>query len=235
VIFKKLTILVLSTIVLSACGNGEGGRSNLDDSSDAQYQVRFVSVWDDIDFPTQFPSNAHFSGLVGATHSEIISFWSPGDLASSGIKQVAETGRKTLFLSEINTAFNNGDVDLILNGGSIGTSPGNVSYEFSINRSHSLVTLVSMVAPSPDWFVGVHGLDLFDPNQDDWVSSFTIELEVYDAGTDSGLTFRSANNQTEPREIVALLSSQTSDTDFIKGLQSGTLQAIGSFIFTRIK
>jgi hypothetical protein len=235
VTLQKLSIFILSTFILSACGDDEDSSANLDDSSDAQYQVKFESEWNNINFPTQFPSNAHFSGLVGATHNGSINFWIPGQLASDGIKQVAETGGKSQLLLEVNSGVETGDVDLVLNGSGIGSSSDTVSYEFSINQSHSLVTIVSMVAPSPDWIVGVHDLDLFDNEQNDWKSLVRIELPIYDAGTDSGSTFKSGNTETDPREIITLLSSEVEDTDFIDGVQSGTMQAIGSFTFTRIQ
>ena len=48
-----------------------------------------------------------------------------------------------------------------------------------------------MVAPSPDWFVGVSGLPLFENGQ--WVEERRIDLVPWDAGTDSGTTFESRN------------------------------------------
>jgi hypothetical protein len=46
-----------------------------------------------------------------------------------------------------------------------------------------------LVAPSPDWFVGVSRLPLFEGGR--WLDQGTIELVAWDAGTDSGATFTS--------------------------------------------
>ena len=49
-----------------------------------------------------------------------------------------------------------------------------MSVEFQIGRDHPLVTLVAMIAPSPDWFVGVHDLGLIESG--DWVDEMTVDL-----------------------------------------------------------
>ena len=90
--------------------------------------------------------------------------------------------------------------DKLLSGGGVDPSPGSVSLDFVIRRDHPLVTLVSMVAPSPDWFAGVSALSLLDGGQ--WVDELTVELLPYDAGTDSGTTYASADRPTSPREPI---------------------------------
>ena len=88
--------------------------------------------------------------------------------------------------------------DRLLSGDGIPRSPSSVSLDFAIRRDYTLVTLVSMVAPSPDWFTGVSALSLLEGGQ--WVEELTVELFAYDAGTDSGTTYNSANDPTSPRE-----------------------------------
>lgn len=51
-----------------------------------------------------------------------------------------------------------------------------------------LVSFVSMIDPSPDWFLGVSGLDLCLRNCT-WAESKIVDLYPYDAGTDSGPTY----------------------------------------------
>ena len=41
-----------------------------------------------------------------------------------------------------------------------------------------------MLAPRPDWFVGVDGVSLRENGS--WLDSKVVELVVFDAGTDSG-------------------------------------------------
>jgi hypothetical protein len=84
------------------------------------------------------------------------------------------------------------------------------------------VTIVSMVAPSPDWFVGVSGLSLLEG--DDWISERILQLPAWDAGTDSGPSFESPDEDTEPPEPIHL---------FTTGPLAGT-PPMGRFIFTRL-
>jgi len=60
----------------------------------------------------------------------------------------------------------------VLVGDGIDRSPDRVVLDSSASRDFSLVTLVSMLAPSPDWFVGVSGLDLIENG--DWVAEKVV-------------------------------------------------------------
>jgi len=53
-----------------------------------------------------------------------------------------------------------------------------------------------MLAPSPDWYTGIVNLNLYKNNK--WVDEMTVKGVVYDAGTDSGVTYKSANLKTDP-------------------------------------
>jgi len=137
-----------------------------DGEFEATFRAIFDATWSAATHPTNFPFNPHFSPLTGAVHSEQTIIWQPGELASPGIEIMAETGGTGTLLSEINFAINEGRALSTIEGGGIATSPGSTSVEFTVNRNNSQVTLVSMLAPSPDWFIGVHGLDLIDQNGD---------------------------------------------------------------------
>ena len=113
---------------------------------------------------------------------------------------MAERGSKTPLDEEIRAAKAEGTADKLLSGDGIARSPASVSLDFVIRRDHPLVTLVSMVAPSPDWFGGVSALSLLEG--DHWVNELRVELFAYDAGTDSGTTYDSANRPTSPREPI---------------------------------
>lgn len=59
---------------------------------------------------------------------------------------------------------------------------------FRVDSNHHLISLVSMVDPSPDWIVGVSGLELCLPNCS-WVENKVHNLYPWDAGTDSGPSY----------------------------------------------
>lgn len=62
---------------------------------EAKYEVRFEGIWSKETHPKDFPENEwllHFSDIIGASHSPDYVVWKAGDVASEGIRQVAEWG-----------------------------------------------------------------------------------------------------------------------------------------------
>ncbi len=195
----------------------------------ARYRVTFNSTWSESIHPVQFPSaNPHFSPLTGAVHNNQAQFWSPQQLATQGIKVVAETGNPSEFLAEINSAIGAGNAESAITGGGIPLSPGSTSVEFDISTDFPLVTLATMIAPSPDWFLGVHDLSLI--NNGAFVDTLTVPLLAYDAGTDSGVTYFSDDLATTPAQGISRLNSEPSDSSFQAGLP-----AAGELVFERIQ
>ncbi len=74
--------------------------------------------------------------------------------------------------------------------------------DITLTTDHPLVTLTSMVAPSPDWFVGVSGLSLRNAADDGWQPSLTVDLFPYDAGTEDGTEFSLNNAATSPQGTI---------------------------------
>jgi len=188
----------------------------------AEYSVTFDATWSALTHPSEYPSGPHFSGLIGATHDGSVSFWDVCQLASPGIENMSELGSKSPLSTEIQDAIAAGDADSLISGGGINPSPGSVSVSFQIDVDFPLVTLVSMIAPSPDWFVGVSGLSLLQGG--DWVDDLTVALLPYDAGTDSGVSYASANQDTDPQELIMSITT----------LPVGNGVPLGTFIFTRV-
>lgn len=194
----------------------------------ARYVVQFDTAWSQSTHPQDFPSNPHFSGLIGATHDARVRFWVPGQNASDGIRQMAERGSKSPLSDEIESAINAGSAKFLLSGGGIANSPGGVSLEFMVSREHPLVSLVSMLAPSPDWFVGVRDLSLVDTAKGQWVDELTAPLFPWDAGTDSGATYASADLETRPRGVITSLTGAPFAVN-------GSVAGIGVMRFRRIQ
>lgn len=194
-------------------------------TSSARYQVTFNAAWSATTHPTDFPSSAHFSGLIGLTHTSNVALFELGGTASPGIVNMAETGSKNPLTAEIQTIIDGGQGQTLVSGGGIGTSPGSVAVEFNVENSHPLVSVTTMIAPSPDWFVGIRDLNLFDGG--DWVNSKTVEVANYDAGSDSGTTFASANQATSPQGTITMIT----DGPLVV---SGTIPSMGTLTFTRI-
>jgi len=193
----------------------------------ARYQVVFNATWSQATHPTNWPSGPHFSGLVGGTHNASVHFWRDGETASEGMRLMAELGQKTTLLNEIAPAISSGTAHFQLSGGGISPSPGSVSMAFPqpMRRDFPLVTLVSMIAPSPDWFVGVDSLNLIEDGQ--WVTNKVVTLYGKDTGTDSGVSYASPDQVTVPRGGV------TQFTGF-PAIQNGVIVPFGTFTFTRL-
>ena len=171
-------------------------------ASTARYEVRFDATWSNLTHPGAYPGGAHFSPLIGATHNAGAELWRAGQLATSGIEVMAETGGTGALTNEINALLGNGMAAAKLNGAGP-NSPGMASFTFLITEDHPLVSLVSMIAPSPDWFIGVDSLSLMENGQ--WVDR-TVQLLAWDAGTDSGTNFTSGNQNTNPADPIGLVT-----------------------------
>ena len=189
----------------------------------ATYRVTFESTWSAETHPDGFPPNPHFSGLIGGTHDATATLWTEGALASDGIESMAETGSKTLLRSEVEALIGEGRAGAVLSGGGIGLSPGSVTLDVEVTEAFPLVSLVSMLAPSPDWFVGVAGLNLRTDGT--WLPSVSVPLHVYDAGTDSGPAYTSPDEDTVPPEPIVQIEAPPFLID-------DQVPPVGSFTFT---
>jgi hypothetical protein len=207
----RLLILTLALAPLAALGQ-----------STATYRVTFESTWSATTHPDDFPPDPHYSGLIGGVHDATATLWTEGALASDGIEAMAETGSKTQLRGEVEALIAGGQALAVLSGGGIGLSPGSVTLDFDVTEDFPRVSLVSMLAPSPDWFVGVDGLDLRDGGT--WADELVVTLYAYDAGTDSGPTYTSPDEDTDPPEPVATIEESPFFVD-------GEVEPVGTFTF----
>jgi len=197
---RVITLTGLFFVLLFGCTENETVINTQELELSARYRLTFIATWNAQTHPNEFPSSAHFSGLIGMTHNRNAVLFTTGEIASDGIKNMAETGNKNPLEAEIQNLITNETASTLISGGGIGSSPGEVSLEFDVIISHTMVSVVSMLAPSPDWFIAVSNIDLLD--NDGWVTSKTITVDIYDAGTDDGSTFLSPDFPTLPRVPV---------------------------------
>ena len=169
-------------------------------SDAAVYRVTFEGQWTARATPGGVPASAHFSPLIGAVHNADVTFWESGTTASAGIESMAEIGGTSALEDEIEAAGSN--VSSVLKpGGNIGTTGTAMLDTVTLTAAHPQVTMVTMVAPSPDWFVGIPGLALRDA-QGNWLRSRVVDLFPYDAGTEDGTEFSLNNNATSPHGVI---------------------------------
>lgn len=171
---------------------------------EAKYEVTFEGIWSKYTHPKEFPANfwlTHFSDIIGASHSADFRMWEYGGYASEGLQQVAELGVTKRLESELKAESNKIRTIIKARGLWYPNLNGKTFAVFRADRKHHLMSLVSMLGPSPDWIVGVSALELCLKNCS-WSPEKVINLYLWDAGTDSGASYLSPNLPTEPRDRI---------------------------------
>ena len=134
----RLLLIAAGLAGLVACGGGNGGATTGSPTAPApaptplptpaaavaRYRVTFESTWSRESHPVDFPNDAHFSPLIGGTHSSQARFWMPGGLATPGIQAMAERGRVSPLDTEVQAAIAAGTAFSVIRGGAIDRSPG---------------------------------------------------------------------------------------------------------------
>lgn len=92
--------------------------------------------------------------FAGRSHDGSFNLFSLGKQASTGMKAFAETGRadgldQRSGNAEGGSVFDEFVLPAILSGG--GRSEGKIF----VDSNHTMVSLVTRIVPSPDWFIGV--------------------------------------------------------------------------------
>lgn len=202
-------------------GQGTGGQLN----STAQYRATFVPNFTEDDYPTDYPSNIMFSRMVVITHSATDKLFRENTNATSGFEVYVETGETSNLVSE----YQNVDEGEVAVGIAIGQDivPGNTSVvEFTVSADNPLMSFVSRLSPSPDWFVGLDSFSLLN-SDNTLVEERTFTLSFYDGGTDSGSTYTSADSDSfEPITIINGVPFVNPDTGLISKLGTLTIERI---------
>lgn len=185
----------------------------------ARYRIEFVANWSEETHPEQYESSAHFSPFIAYTYdgSEEGRIWTASEVASEGMKVMAETGKPVPLESEIDVKIEAGVAHSRTRGNRI-DSPGFDEGTIDVAQSHPELGFVSMLAPSPDWFVFGNTV-LFDGDM--WVPRVVVDLTTYDAGTASGATLTADDIETDPRALITTFDE--------------SLQGLGQVVLTRVE
>ena len=98
-----------------------------------------------------------------------------------------------------------GFVSNVYKTGRVDTPDGYTSTKIMVQNMYSMVSLITMIAPSPDWFVGVDSYDLC--GMDGWKEKVTMDLLPWDAGTGEGLTYSLKTGDTMPVNVIMRITS----------------------------
>jgi len=154
-----------------------------------------------------------------ASHSKKYTMFSDSpklQKASLGVQNVAEFGETKVLKKELNAA---GKVvkDITMSSGgpffpTLDNPSESIGGKLNMDTKRRLISSISMIAPSPDWFTGLSKYRPYKGGK--WLQSFTVDTYPWDAGTDSGDTYASPNSATNPKEpIYQISNSHPSDND----------------------
>jgi 6-phosphogluconolactonase (cycloisomerase 2 family) len=197
----------------------------------ATYRLIFDALWSNAshpaDFPIDTPNEARWSPVAGLTHNSSVRLFNEGDIASPGLVNISQSGSRNPLDSELAAVIASGAGEFYIESATrVRPSPDTISTTFDASSSHPLLSLTSMIAPSPDWIVAMRDFNLFENGQ--FIESAVIPFIPYDTGSDSGETFRSENEDTQPRQPI------TQITDGILAGEDGTIRNLGFWRLERI-
>ena len=201
-------------------------KENKPQLSEATYRITVTGKWQMPQFGV--PNNVHFTYFAGMVHNSNSWLWKAGSKASLGIKNLAETGGLTQIIQETDSIiYQKNSIEHIAFPPP--SALGSVSSNVYCNSDYSYVSFASMIAPTPDWFIGINSLNLYNSNQ--WVQDTLLNLYVHDAGTKDGDAFSMTGPATMPQQPIML---QTPSNATVLANGNATLAPIATVRFTKL-
>ena len=160
------------------------------------------------------------------THNSSVRLFEEGTIASQGLVNISQSGSRDPLDTELANVINSGAGQFYIESGTrVRPSPDTISTTFEISASHPLVSVTSMIAPSPDWIVAARDLNLFQNGS--FVESKIVQFIPYDTGSDSGESYASDNENTDPREPIERITDGVLSVD-------GRIPSIGTVSYTHL-
>lgn len=244
----RTAVVTAAVLIAAACSRKDGGMARAGQSSDTsstgsmssmsganamsdgvEYTIVLKSSWTAARFPFEYPeagtfTGPHFSGLIGASHSPSYAIFSVGSRPTPGLEKLSEEGKHTPLDGEIRAAIQSGAAGALVESGPLRDFKDSLVATVRVDPDHPLVSLVAMIAPSPDWFTGISNVNLRENGE--WVATRTLDLWSYDSGGDDGTTYKAADQDNNPKKAT----SQNSDRHFAP---KGTALSVGTVTITR--
>ncbi|XP_063359764.1 spondin-1-like isoform X1 [Cydia amplana] len=181
---------------------------------EAKYQVTFTGIWSRNIHPRLYPESdwlPRYSDLIGASHATDFVLWAPGELASDGLRQLAEHANSSKLEAEIREKIGDGVRTVIKAKGHGYKKMDNPSHAFfRADKVNHLITTAVAMYPSPDWFLGVTRFELCQEGNT-WLQEKELNLYPWDAGTDSGVSYESPNIETYPQDAIGRVQMSSYD------------------------
>jgi len=197
------------------------------DSLTARYRITLENLWNAQDYPQEFPDDAHLSLVGGALHDADVEFWAFGKPVTAGMDDLAETGRIDLLLyDEVVPAIEAGNASATIEyreytGPMVDGVPGTSTFDIEANAVWPLLTLATMLGPSPDWFVGVSGLAL--DGADGWQERIVVDLPLLDGGTRSDIVPSMFGPAIDPPDPVGYVAYDPATGTYLPSVEPAML------------
>lgn len=199
--FWSLTALLIAFVAVSCNKEMQSAQPVVPIDSIASYKIIITGTWKAPGHTV--PAGNHFTPFIGMVHNSTAHLFQLDAPASKGIEAVAEDGNSVPLQNEIAGYLSGGNAfsKFVV---SLPDITGTDSAIIRLGSKNSLVSFASMIAPSPDWFVGMDSYNLIQKNA--WVKEVTITAAGYDAGTEDGDVFGYNNPETTPQQKVSYLT-----------------------------
>jgi len=198
---------------------------SLDCVGSVPYKVTFEGTWTLASHPQAYVGSAHWSPPVVVAHSSDYVMWELGGIATSGVESVAETGSTFTLRNELQ-ALQGQSVGEFETGSAIIFGTGTSSVTLEATAKYNEISVISMIAPSPDWIAGVSSIDMCDHETGLWKPFFGMEVYPVDAGTDNGPTLTAKNSDNNPHSPIELLGQQFGNPDDVNPIAYVSIEAI---------
>ena len=173
----------------------------LDIDSAATYKITIEGTWQ---MPQHtVPAGNHFTNFIGMIHDSSTAVFTMGKPATLGVENIAEVGNATELFKEINNKIIAEKAAGIFNV-VLPSITSTVTTSVNFSTKYSLISLVSMIAPSPDWFIGVQNFNLIQNGK--WINDVYVNAFGYDAGTEDRDVFGYNNAATLPQQNISYLT-----------------------------
>jgi hypothetical protein len=194
------------------------------------YKVEFTPLWTKANFPHEYPDTSlihrpHFSGLIGTGHNALYHLFAAGQPPTPGLERLSEMGKHDPLDAEIKDAVTAGNATALAESEPLKDFSQTATTQVTVDGAHPMVSLVAMIAPSPDWFAGVSDVNLMENGG--WVASKTVDVQPYDSGGDNGTTYLADDVDANPKQPTTLNQSR----HFAKG---GAVQPVARITFTKM-
>ncbi|KAL7565324.1 hypothetical protein ACA910_014607 [Epithemia clementina (nom. ined.)] len=176
-----------------------------------QYFCIMRGLWNPKNHPKKFPGMARISNPIAYSSTKQWLPWLINRATTLGVEKLAETGFTDTFKVEAEAAGRM--VHDLQEGKGFFVDPEDPEKNFAylpgvkVNPDYPFLNGIASMMPTPDWFTGFYLLDVVDEYDRTYWHRIMIHTYPWDAGTDSGDTYMSVDQDMDPPANVERITS----------------------------